>query len=174
MNCSEARALIEALPLTEYDAAQRAAIEHHARDCDACQRALASARQLDSQLHELAGPTPPIDLETAIMRRIAQIDATRAPAPRTATTAISPHSRIDRRVRMATRSGAALALTTQMYALLSGEATIPLASSLLKGGMQGLIALPPAQPSTLFLAAGVLVYLAGLFGSVDSVKGRVR
>lgn len=174
MNCSEARAMIEALPLTEYDPAQRAAIERHTRGCAACQRALASARRLDSQLHELTGPTPSTDLETAIMQRIAQIDATRAMVPHKATTAIVSQNRIDRRVRMATGGGAALALTTQMYPLLSGEATVSLAGSLLKGGMQGLIALPPVQPSTLFLAAGVLVYVAGLFGSVNSVKERVR
>ncbi len=174
MNCPEARALIEALPLAEYDAAQRAAIARHARGCATCQRALASTRRLDSRLHELTAPTPPIDLETAIMQRIAQIDATRAMVPHKAPTAIVSQSRIDRRVRMATHGGAATAITAQMYALFSGEATVHLASSLLKGGMQGLIALPPAQPSTLALAAGVLVYVAGLFGSVNRVKERVR
>ncbi|PKM16133.1 MAG: hypothetical protein CVV12_05125 [Gammaproteobacteria bacterium HGW-Gammaproteobacteria-2] len=174
MNCNQALALIEALPLAALTPAQRAAIERHARDCNACRSALADAQQFDTQLHNMPEPAAPAGLEAAIMQRVAQIDAARAPVPRTTTAIAVSQNQIEQRIRMATRGGAVLALSSQMYALFAGEATISFAGSLIRGGMQGLIALPPAQPSTLFLAAGVVVYLAGMFASVDKIGTRLR
>lgn len=167
MNCNEALALIEALPLAALTPAQRTAIERHTRDCTACLSALASAQRLDQQLRDMPEPATPVDLEAAIMLRVAQIDAARAPVPRTTELIAVAHKQIERRIRLATHGGAALALTAQMYALFTGEAAISFTGSLLRSGMHGLVALPPAQPSTLFLATGVLVYLAGMFASVD-------
>ena len=167
------RALIDALPLAELTLPQLDAAERHARDCTPCSDALAAAKDLDSQLNRLAEPSLPAGFAAAVLLRAAHLDEERAAASREASPAPAAKANSDRFTWAAVLAGLAIALGTQMYGFFAGEATFRLTSSLVKADGTGLIEMPQAEPAVAVLAAGLLLYLAGMFASVrPSNNGR--
>ena len=163
MTCKHVLALIDALPFTQSRPAQLEAVERHTRDCARCRPVLAAAKALDSELSCLPEPAPPDTLAAVIVARTVRHDEKRAAASRDASRVSPAKTRSDRPAWAALLAGVTISLGVEAYRLLVGESTLHLASPLLRGGMEGLIEMPHASPVVLVLAAGLLLYVAGLF-----------
>jgi hypothetical protein len=59
--------------------------------------------------------------------------------------------------------GLTVGLGAQAYRLFVGEATLDFTSPRISGGFDGVVEMLPASPAVAVLAAGLLLYLAGLF-----------
>ena len=163
MTCKHVHAFIDALPLAECTPHQLTAAEHHARDCGICRHSLEAARALDSELRRLPEPAPSVGLAAIIMASTARLEEQRAAASDDAPPIVT-RTRSDRLAWATMLTGVVVGLGAQVYSLLTGEATLDLTSSRIGGGIQGLIEVPHGSPTVLFLAAGLLLYLSGLFG----------
>ena len=163
MICKHLLALIDALPLAEYPPSQLEAAERHARDCVRCQSALSAAKALDFELKRQPEPAPPAGMAAAIIARTARLDDDRATASRDASRVAAIKAGSDRPAWAAAIAGLAVGLGAQAYRLLSGESTLNLTSSRIGGGMDHVIEFLYGGPAVVILAAGLLLYLAGLF-----------
>ena len=170
MICKHLLALIDALPLAEYPPGQLEAAERHARDCVRCRSALTAAKALEIELHRQPEPAPPAGLAAAIIARTARLDDERATTSRDASWVAAIKARSDRRAWAAAIAGLAVGLGAQGYRLLSGESTLNLTSSRIGGGMDGVIELLHGGPAVVVLAAGLLLYLAGLFALLGTTE----
>ena len=63
-------------------------------------------------------------------------------------------------------AGVMISLGAQAYRFLAGEWTLHFTSPLLRGGTEGFLEMPDASPAVLVLAAGLLLYVAGLFAPI--------
>lgn len=163
MTSKHIHTLIGALPLAEYTPYELAVAERAARDCVECRQGLADAKWLDSELSRQAEPAPPAGLAAAIVARTARLDEEvpsvsgdllRDPAARV---------RSDRPWWAAALVGGGAGLGVQVFGLLSGEMPLDLTSPRIGGGIEMLV----PSPSVVVLAAGLLLYLAGIFGPID-------
>ncbi len=166
MTCKHVLTLIEALPLPEYPRHEIAAAERHARDCIECRHALADAKWLDSELSRQPEPAPPAGLAAAIIARTARIDEESAPASRLQSRVPVAIARSDRLSWAAALVGVVVGLGAQAYALLSGESTLDLTSSRIGWGTNSVLQMLDGGPSVIVLAAGLLLYLAGVFAPI--------
>lgn len=163
MTCAHVLGLIDAGPFADYPGAHLDAAWQHARQCPTCGPALETATALTSDLAALPQPAPPSDLAAAVLARITEIDR-----PAAAVTAV-PRAR----ARLNARDWSS-ALATALGSLAAGAATAlsmhpgnaaPTAPAWLGMGQMtaGLEAVPPTSTWALVLAAGLVVYAAGLF-----------
>jgi hypothetical protein len=163
MICRHALDLIEAGPFVDRPRTHLDAALEHARHCATCGRALAAATALTADLTTLPQPAPPRDLSAAVMARIARIEPA-APATGVVATVKSTPSSTRDWSAWATLGGLAAGLAV----ILPGHATaielVSLRGSGMTAGLTGL-------PGTLAVAAGLTLYVAGLF---VPLRGRHR
>ncbi len=170
MTCKHVLPFIEALPLAEYPRHEIAVAERHDRDCIECRHALADAKWLDSELSRQPEPSPPAGLSAAIMARTARLDEESPPASRDQSRIPVAEARSDRLSWAAALAGVAVGLGAHAYGLLSGEPILDLTSSRIGWGTNGLIEMLDAGPSVIVLAAGLILYLAGVFGPIHGAE----
>ncbi|MEN8377066.1 MAG: hypothetical protein ABFS34_16705 [Gemmatimonadota bacterium] len=127
---------------------------------------------LESDLTRLPEPESPAGLSAGVMARIARLEKERTVGagepPRVAVTKAGR----ERLAWAAALAGVTAGLGAQAYRLFVGEATFQLTSLRISGGMQGIIEMPPASPAVAVLAAGLLLYLGGLFASLNGAGHR--
>ena len=163
MTCAHVLGLIDAGPFADYPRAHLDAAWQHARQCPTCGPALRAATALTSDLAALPEPVPPPDLAAAVLARIAQVER---PAP-----AVAPMT--ESTARLSARDWSS-AWATALGSLAAGLATVlsmrpgsagPTGLAWLEMGqmMGGLKAVPATSTWALVLAAGLAVYVAGLF-----------
>jgi len=165
MTCAHVLGLIDAGPFADCPQEHLDAARAHARQCPTCGPALALSTTLTSELATLPGPETPADLAGIVMARIAQLpesDDVRAPAPAAGT--------VRRRDWMQT--------VTTLGGLVAGLAvilTMPSGAAALGSFMTprfiatgGLAALPSSGPAALAIAAGLVLYVVGLFAPIRS------
>jgi hypothetical protein len=163
MTCTHVLGLIDAGPFADYPRAHLDAAWKHARQCPTCGPVLQAAAALTTDLHVLALPAPPPDLARVVLARIAQVDQEQfAPAAATMPKTRARRNMADWSVQAAAAGGlaAAIAIATSMPA---GEVPIYMASPAVGGVAASLVALRPSGTEALVLAAGLMVYVAGLF-----------
>jgi hypothetical protein len=119
---------------------------------------------LESVLRRLPEPPPPAGLAATVLLRAARIDEEREAARRRAASA-SRSAPSDRVSWTTVLIGLAVTLGVQVFALVSGQLTVPLVPSPLRIELAGRW---DASIETLVAAAGVGLCLAGLFRSVES------
>jgi hypothetical protein len=143
MTCTHVLGLIDAGPLADYPRAHLEAAWVHARQCATCGPALRASAALTTDLTALPHPRPPRDLTDGVLARIAQIDNARLAADAAREAGSAPWAS-DR----------------------SAWATVPgaLATALVTGG---LVVSPASTAGSLTVAAGLLLYVAGLFAPLD-------
>lgn len=118
---------------------------------------------LESDLKRLPEPALPEGLTAGITARIAHLDEERAAnASKPPRVAVAEASR-DRLAWAVALVGMTVALGAQAYMLVVGEATLDLTSLRISSGMDGVVEMLPASSAVAVLAAGLLLYLAGLF-----------
>jgi hypothetical protein len=169
MNCSHVLGLIDAGPLADYPAAHLDAAWRHARACATCGPALEAATALTAALTALPHPVQPRDLEAIVMAHIARIEKDVEMAAAGAVAA---------KREQAPRSRVWPACATTVGGLASGLAIVVamhpvgLASPRVGAMTASLVAMPPFGAWALVLAAGLLLYVAGLFGNVTGSEHR--
>lgn len=114
--------------------------------------------ELNALMARLPEPDPPSTLMTTVMTRIAR-------EPERAVDAARPPARPDRDMAIWVRllTGAAIVMGVIAPAWFSAGSP---GSLLLRGGIGTGVAPQMAGPASLLLAAGLLLYLAGLFAPV--------
>ena len=123
---------------------------------------------LDAELRCLPEPSRPDALRSVIMARTRQVNDRRGTAARVAQPA-TVRSRRDHLAWTAIIAGIAIGLGMQVFTYATAGFQVDSTVQWFRVGPAGL--LDPAQlwPGVLALAAGLALYLAGLFASVDSV-----
>jgi hypothetical protein len=119
---------------------------------------------LESALKRLPEPSPPPGLAAAVLLRAARIDDEREAARRQAAAAASRGAQIDRLSWATALTGLVVAVGAEVFALVSGQATVQLAPSPFRIALLGA---GDAGFATLAAAVGVGLCLAGLFRSVE-------
>jgi hypothetical protein len=118
---------------------------------------------LESALKQLPEPSPPAGLAATVLLRAARIDEEREAARRRAGST-SRSAPIDRVSWTTVLMGLAVTLSVQVFALVSGQPTVPLVPSPFRVALAGRW---DASLETLVAAAGVGLCLAGLFRSIE-------
>ena len=108
---------------------------------------------LESGLKRLPEPEVPEGLTAGITARIALLDEEHR----------VPDAEAGRDRWALALVGVTVGLSAQAYRLAVGEATFHLTTPRLGGGMDGIVEMLPTTPAVAVLAAGLLLYLAGLF-----------
>lgn len=145
MNCKQSRALIRTLPRSEWSAHEAQAIDAHVSTCAACTRLLEAEQRLDATLQTLFEPQPPNTIAPVVMARIHSQPRHHAPAPSRARRTLSALSRW---------AGAAAAIGAYLFSFVQGGGTVLSVPFLAPAAMNA---------STMVFAAGLLLYLGGLF-----------
>ena len=143
MTCAHVLGLIDAGPFADYPYDHLEAVRRHARGCPTCGPALKAAGLLAADLAALPHAVPPPHLEAVVLARIARAD--RRPA---ATSAAAPEGRSAFRWMGATVAGS-LAAGFGIHGMTIGQSAAPLAAV-----------------SMVAFAAGLALYLLGLFAPV--------
>ena len=164
MTCSHVLGLIDAGPFVNYPRAHLEAAWRHARQCATCGPALKAATALTSDLAALPLPAPPPHLGAAVVARISRIEE-REPVASAAFDAKTQPSSVRDWSAWSTGAtvigGAAAALAIVLSTVLNST---PLDIALLSvRGMTSLFSAPPTSSWALILAAGLVVYVIGLF-----------
>jgi hypothetical protein len=169
MTCAHVLGLIDAGPFADYPRAHLDAAWQHARQCATCGPALEAASALTTDLAGLPQPAAPPTLTAAVLARIAQIEGPH-PAP---VAAEMPETSSTRDwSAWATAPGGLAAVVVIALSMASGVgAPIDFPSPRVGGMTARLLTMPPATPWTLVLAAGLGLYVAGLFAPLGA-KGR--
>lgn len=162
MTCTHLLDLIDAGPLADYPRDHLDAAWAHARQCATCGRAWDAATALTAGLRALPQPTPPARMAAAVLARIAQIEPT-GPV----SVVLVPENRRRTHARdwpaLAIWCGGfaaalALVLSTRLGDAAAG-ATLPTFRTV----APGVITLPMTTAEALTLAAGLLLYVVGMF-----------
>ena len=124
---------------------------------------------LETELRRLPEPSRPHSLSSAIMARTRQVDDRRAAAARVVQPA-TVRSRHDHLAWAAVIAGIAIGLGMQVFAYATAGFRVDSTSQWFRVGPAGLLDPGQLWPGVLTLAAGLTLYLAGLFASVDSVR----
>lgn len=168
MTCTDVREIIEVLPVTEWSRHQRERVQRHAHNCTGCQSALTAANALDSSLKRLPEPALPESLAAGIMARMARVSEERiarkavvaSTRSRPSATRVSMSAGRDVLSWVAALGGIAVGFGTQVYRIARGGGAIDLTTSRV-GEWGGLLAVPDASASTLLVAIGLSLYIAG-------------
>lgn len=163
MTCAHVLDLIDAGMLADHPRAHLDAAWQHARECGTCGPALQVATALTTDLAGLPQVAAPSDLYKGAMARIAQIEAVNsasivAGAP---PTALPSHTRDW--AEWVAFGGLAAGFASVLWSPFVDGATSGAESLRAVGVMAGSFALPSSVMSTIFLVAGLVLYLAGLF-----------
>jgi hypothetical protein len=121
---------------------------------------------LESDLKRLPEPPFPKGLAADISARIARLDEERAADASEPPRVAVAEARRDRLAWVVALVGVTVGLGAQAYGLVVGEATLDLTSLRISGGMDGIDEMLPESPAVAVLAAGLLLYLVGLFASL--------
>jgi len=156
MTCNHVLDFIDAGPLVDVSAAQRDAVQEHARECAACARAIQSAEAIASDLRSLAQPAPPPELTAAVMAAIARIE------PRIE----APGGARERSVGVTSLAALGSGLTILLATVLTGIAGSGV--RLIGAGVD----VPATAAATLGLTAGLVLYVGGLFAPVGRALRR--
>lgn len=174
MTCTHVLDLIDAGPFADYPRAHFDAAWQHAHQCATCGPALEAATAITADLAALPQPAPPPDLAGAVLARIAQIDhAHSAPAG-----AAMPETRARSSTRdwtaawAAALGGLAAGLAIVLSMPSSDRAPIQIASPRVGGMTAGLVARPSTTTEALVLAAGLVLYVVGLFAPLGGRKSQ--
>jgi hypothetical protein len=165
MTCAHVLGLIDAGPLADYPRAHLDAARRHARDCATCAPALRAAEALTAGLEALPRPAAPIDLEAIVMARLARVDGDRRPAE---AEPVTGKARTGRPWMIWPVWSTVLGGVAAGLSIVVAMRPIDLASPRVGGIVASLVAMPPMGASAAILAAGLALYVAGLFGSVSS------
>ena len=117
-------------------------------------------------MNRLPEPAPPVELAAVIIARTARLDEEGAAARRDPSRVDAAKTRSDRLAWAAVLVGVAVGVAAQVYGLFGGELTFDFTTSRIGGWTDGLGEVPRVGPVVMVLAAGLLVYLAGLFATV--------
>ena len=171
MTCTHVLGLIDAGPFADYPRAHLAAAWEHARLCPTCGPAREATARLTADLGALAQPAAPPELARVVLARIAQVDQDLAtPA------AVRPETRAfstgDWPVRAAAVGGLAAAAAIVM-SMPAGGLTAYIAGPAVGGITSGVVAMRSSGIEALMLAAGLMLYAAGLFAPFGG-RGRPR
>ena len=165
MTCAHVLALIDAGPFAEYPQEHLDAARAHARECQTCGPALALTTVLTSELATLPEPETPADLAGIVMARIAQLpesDTVTAPAP--GARAVRGRDWM----QTATIIGGLVAGLAMIVGMPSGAAALGSFMTPRFIATGGLAALPSSGPAALAIAAGLVLYIVGLFAPIRS------
>lgn len=156
MTCAHVRGLIDAGPFAGYPPAHFDAARRHARACGTCGQAMAAAAALAADLAGLPQPAPPPDLAAAVMARIERMDEAHTTAVASMPGTAPRHAAGDWPAWATTIGGLAVGLA--VYWAPPGGATA-------SGNWMtiSLTAMPSTSAWALVLAAGLVLYVAGLF-----------
>jgi hypothetical protein len=160
MTCNHVLGLIDAGPFADYPPAHLNAAWEHARHCPTCGPALKAATALTADLAALPEPSPPPDLTATVLARIARIDDL-DPASVTARASEPQASSRRRDWSLWPRLGALAAGLAMVLA--SGEAPVNIMPFSMSGMSPGLAGMPRTTVEAVMLAAGIALYVAGLF-----------
>lgn len=162
MTCTHVIEVIDAGPFADDRRAHLDAAWEHARQCATCGPALQAAIALTTSLRALPMPAPPTYLAGAVLARIAQVDqADSAHAPTVRETR-APFSTRDWSAWPTALGGLAAGLAI-VLSMPQGGVPIDIASPRVGGLTSGLVAMPSTTTGALVLAAGLVLYVAGLF-----------
>ena len=170
MTCTHVLGLIDAGPFADYPRAHLDAAWQHARQCATCGPALEAAAALTADLAALPQPAPPPDLTAIVLARIARIEQA-DPAP---AAAAMPEKALSTRDRSAWASAlgglaAGLAIVLSTAARRRGVDRHRVAQDQRDHRWSGRDVLD--DHGALVLAAGLVLYVAGLFAPLG---GRSR
>jgi hypothetical protein len=169
MICKNIRAIIDAFPAHEWERHQHDRVNRHVAKCVDCRSALIVANALDAGLRRLPNPAPPAGLAGRIMARTARLEevpvATPGASSRDTTKITAENAARDVLAWTAALGGAAIALGSQLALLIRGEVPVAL-TPLTIGGWSHLIEMPDASITTLMLAAGLCLCVAGFLASL--------
>ena len=124
---------------------------------------------LETELRRLPEPSRPDGLSSAIMARTRHVNDRRAVAARV----VQPTAARSRREPLALAAviaGIAIGLGVQVFTYATAGFQVDSAAQWFRVGPAGLLDPGHLWPGVLALAAGLTLYLAGLFASVDSVR----
>lgn len=171
MTCAHVLGLIDAGPFADYPRAHLDAAWQHARHCATCGPALEAATALTTDLAALPQPAPSPDLAAAALARIARMEQAH-PAPVAAATSPTrvPSKTSDWSAWATALGGLAVGLV-MVVSIGPGQRLIDVALPRVGGMTAGLVAMPSITSETLVLAAGLVLYAAGLF---SPLSGRSR
>jgi hypothetical protein len=124
---------------------------------------------LETELRRLPEPSRPDGLNSAIMARTRHVDDRRAAAARVVQPA-TVRSRRDHLAWTAIIAGTAIGLGMQVFTYATAGFRVDSTVQWFRVGPAGLLDPAHLWPGVLALAAGLTLYLAGLFASVDSVR----
>jgi hypothetical protein len=168
MTCTHVLGLIDAGPFADYPRAHLDAAWQHARQCATCGRALEVATALSTDLTALPQPAPSAELAPTVLARIAQAEQAQAARGPAAVPATGPASITRDWSAWATALGGVAAGLVIVLSMASGEgARISIASPKVGGMTAGLVAIPSMTTDALVLAAGLVLYAAGLFAPLS-------
>jgi hypothetical protein len=162
MTCKHVLELIDAGPLVNYPQAHLEAAWQHARQCATCGPALKGAIALTSDLAALPQAAPPPDLAAAVLARISRIQEERRSVATATFEAKTKPSRVNDWSTWATVAGGAAAGLAIVFSTIVNATPLDIASRSVRG-ITGLFADPPTPSWALILAAGLVVYVTGLF-----------
>ena len=170
MTCAHVLGLIDAGPFAGYPRAHLDAAWRHARQCATCGPALDAATALTTELAALAQPAAPPNLAADVLARIAQIEPVASVASGRSET---PAPSITRDwPAWATSLGGLTAGLAIVVAPPGGGTLIKITSSSVGGTAVGVGAMPSTVTAALVLAAGLVLYAAGLFGPLGGERER--
>jgi hypothetical protein len=124
---------------------------------------------LETELRRLPEPSRPNGLSSVIMARTRQVDDRRAAAARMMQPA-TVRSRRDHLAWAAVIAGLAIGLGMQVFTYATTGFRVDSTAQWFRVGPAGLLDPGHLWPGVLALAAGLTLYLAGLFASVDSAR----
>jgi len=159
MTCMHVLDLIDAGPFADYPRAHLDAAWQHARQCPTCGPALEAARTLEADLAVLRQLAPPADMTASILARVARIEDVQSAAPS--------------RSRDWSFWPAIVSLVVGLTIVLS-MLPAPVHIALFRTGSMtsALVAMPPTRAEVLAVAAGLVLYAAGLFGALGISRSR--
>jgi hypothetical protein len=168
MTCAHVLGLIDAGPFADYPRLHLEAAWQHARECATCGRALRMATALPAELAALEQPVPSPDMTAIILARISQVDEPRPADVGMAMSSTRPLSSPHDRSAWAAALGALAVGVVVIVSMLPSEAVrINFAAPAVEM-KTGLVAMSSTPSDALVVAAGLIIYAAGLFGPLSS------
>jgi hypothetical protein len=155
--------LIDAGPFADYPREHLDAAWHHARECATCESALKASAALTTGLSALPQPAAPRELSAVVLARIAQIDRAHVVPARAPIRAMSARSSAGDRIAWAAAVAGIFAGIVLVLWIALGDWPIINAPLAVSGPTVGLVAIPVMNRDALILAAGLVLYTAGVF-----------
>ena len=171
MTCPHVLDLIDAGPFADYPRTELDAAREHARYCGTCGPALQAATALTTNLSGLPHPAPPPHLAAVVLARIAQLDHTHSTDASVMRERRAPSSTREWPAWATSLGGIAAGLVIVLSMPPGVVVPIDLASPRAGGLTIGLVPMPSTTTGAVVLAAGLVLYVAGLFAPF---RGRTR